>query len=284
MKRQEQRVVAWAEARPDVRAILVVGSWARRKHPADLWSDLDLMVFTTDVEQYRSSEDWMRGMAGIWVSVPFQRADGYPEQLVLFEGGDKVDFAFFPLGELQRWVETQTLPEVCQRGYYVLLDKEELAAQLLPSPFAPPPYEKPSQDGFWLTVTEFWHDALQVAQHIRRRELWPVKGADYAMKENLLKMMEWHGQATHAGDRDTWHDRRFLSERADPQMLKELDNTFGRFNVADSWRALLATMALFRRLARETAARLGYGYDKNLGKRVTRFVKRLCVEDDVFKA
>jgi len=283
MNRWEDRVVSWAKARPDVRAILVVGSRARRDHPADEWSDLDLMIFSTDVDPYRSSEGWLPDMGETWASVPFQRMDGYPEHLVLLEGGRKVDFAFFPLGELQRWVEAQTLPEVCQRGYYILLDKEGMAAQLPPSPFAPPPYEKPSQDGFWLSVTEFWHDALQVAQYIQRRELWPVKAADYAMKENLLKMMEWHAQATHAGDCDTWHDGRFLSEWTDSQTLKELDNTFGRFNVADSWRALLATMALFRRLARETAARLGYRYDENLGKRVTRFVKRLCAEDDVFK-
>ena len=44
MQQLENRVIAWAESQPDIRAIIVVGSRARRDSPADEWSDLDLVI------------------------------------------------------------------------------------------------------------------------------------------------------------------------------------------------------------------------------------------------
>ena len=57
MQQLENRVVTWAESQPSIRAILVVGSRARRDFPADEWSDLDLMIFATDFEGYLVNDD-----------------------------------------------------------------------------------------------------------------------------------------------------------------------------------------------------------------------------------
>ena len=38
------KMVPWATARDDLRGIAVVGSRARSDHPADAWSDLDVLV------------------------------------------------------------------------------------------------------------------------------------------------------------------------------------------------------------------------------------------------
>ncbi|MCL4301757.1 MAG: nucleotidyltransferase domain-containing protein [Anaerolineae bacterium] len=55
----KHRLVAWIATQPNLRAILVVGSQARRDHPADEWSDLDLMVFATDFSPYLTQTDWL---------------------------------------------------------------------------------------------------------------------------------------------------------------------------------------------------------------------------------
>ncbi len=39
-----ERFTRWAEAEEDVRAALILGSRARKDHPADEWSDLDVLV------------------------------------------------------------------------------------------------------------------------------------------------------------------------------------------------------------------------------------------------
>ena len=51
MEQLEQRFAAWAQTQPDIRAAFVVGSRARTDHPADQWSDLDIMVVTTRPER-----------------------------------------------------------------------------------------------------------------------------------------------------------------------------------------------------------------------------------------
>ena len=43
--RIQSNFVAWAQTQPDVRAAFVVGSQARRDHPCDRWSDVDIILF-----------------------------------------------------------------------------------------------------------------------------------------------------------------------------------------------------------------------------------------------
>jgi aminoglycoside 6-adenylyltransferase len=54
-------------------------------------------------------------------------------------------------------------------------------------------------------------------------------------------MMEWHAKTIHGKDYyDVWHAGRFLDEWVDQETLKEIKNTFGHYEKADSFRALKA--------------------------------------------
>jgi aminoglycoside 6-adenylyltransferase len=281
MQQLEDRIIAWAESQAPVRAILVIGSRARRDFPADEWSDLDLTVFATDSERYLAGDDWLHDIGQVWLNLPHQTGSGHQEPLVHFEGGCKVDFVFFAVDDLRRMVESGKLEGIYHRGYYVLVDKDKLATQLPPSPFAPPPYEKPSEDLFTLAVNSFWHDAVYVARQIRRRNLWAANMRNAKMKEMvLLRMLEWHARAVNGWDYDTWYNGYLMSEWTDPQTWDELQSTFGGLGVVESWRALLAMMDLFRRLTVETASELGYTYPRFTDERFTRLVKRLYEKDD----
>ena len=48
------RFVTWAQRRSDVRAGVVLGSWARNNMPADNLSDLDLVVIVRDPSVFLS--------------------------------------------------------------------------------------------------------------------------------------------------------------------------------------------------------------------------------------
>ena len=99
------------------------------------------------------------------------------------------------------------------------------------------------------------------------------------MKSDLLEMIEWNARAAHGWDHDTWHNGKFLVEWTDAATWKTLHDVWGRFDAADSWRALFANMNLFRRLATEAASRLDYAYPALLDERVTRFVQKLREAD-----
>ena len=68
--------------------------------------------------------DWGRTMR-------LMRTDeGHPTWLVIFEGSRKVDFSLLPLANLRDTIDAGPLPELYDRGYRVLLDKDGLAARL----------------------------------------------------------------------------------------------------------------------------------------------------------
>lgn len=51
-----QELVAWCGHRADVRAIALVGSWARGEARCD--SDVDVVLLTTDPSRYLMTDDW----------------------------------------------------------------------------------------------------------------------------------------------------------------------------------------------------------------------------------
>jgi aminoglycoside 6-adenylyltransferase len=54
-----QRILEWANSQADIRAVILVGSAARTDHPADEWSDLDLVVIAADPQIYLSTTGWL---------------------------------------------------------------------------------------------------------------------------------------------------------------------------------------------------------------------------------
>jgi aminoglycoside 6-adenylyltransferase len=271
----QDRIAAWAATRSEIRAILVVGSRAREFPPADEWADLDLHLFCTSFDHLLSDPGWLEGIGEVWTWLP-ELIDGeMPQLLVLFEGGEKVDFGFLPVQAIQEFVATQWLDEVHDRGCYPLVDKDGLAARL-PSPSRRPPRrESPSEGDFQRVVNSFYYGVVYVAKQIRRRNLWVVKFRDWTIKELLLQMMEWHAGAVHGPEYDTFYDGHFLSSWTDAQTWDELHCAFGGFSTDESWCALFGTMDVFQRLAGNTALLLGYEFATTLDKRVRAYVRNL---------
>lgn len=157
----------------------------------------------------------------------------------------------------------------------MVLDKDDLLGRSIGSPpstttaFAPPPTEAE----FLALCHDFLYHAVWGAKKLRRGELWIAKSCvDGHMKQLLLGVLEWHARSERGWDHDTWHGGRFLEEWADPAALDGLREAFAYYDQADVRRALLETMALFRRVGRETAARLACAYPEEADERVTAWV------------
>jgi aminoglycoside 6-adenylyltransferase len=148
------------------------------------------------------------------------------------------------------------LDDLYQRGYQVLLDKENMTDALPPPSGAFPKRTPPSPEEFHAVVTEFWFEAAHIPRYLLRDELWVVKFRDWTMKELLLRMLEWHALTRGAKPVDVWHIGSHNQEWLDEQTVRDLCHIFGEYNAPSSWRALLATTQLFRRLTIETAAAL----------------------------
>jgi aminoglycoside 6-adenylyltransferase len=268
------RIVTWAEAQPDIRAVVMTGSRGRGDGSVDAASDYDLEVFTSDPSRYEKDE-WMAELGDVWVYLPTtsDEHEGYLMRLVVFADAVKVDFGFAPLDLLASTVAAGTLTALYDRGYQVLVDKDGLAARL------PEPARRvhsghlPTADVFGAAVEEFWFEASHIPKLLSRDELWVVKMRDWTMKLLLLQMVEWHALASDPS-RDVWHIGTRMQEWAAPGVWQRLPETFGGFDHEESLRALVALMRLYRDLAVEVAQRLGYDYPSHADEAVSSYVER----------
>lgn len=280
LKLLEDRIVGWAMAHPAIRAAIIAGSTERQVNPADEWSDMDFELYVTDFGEFVANLEWLKQFGSLWTILQLQEDDGHV-MLVLYENGQKVDFHFFLVDDLHRLVTTQILPDSCRRGYRIIVDKDNSASKLPPPVYDPLDYEKPSEDEFATQINAFWYGVVYIAKQIRRRNLWVVKSADWRIKQNLLKILEWHAQATHSEKIDTWHGGHFLSQWVDARTHAALQGVFGTYAIDSSWQALFATADLFHDLAVETGQRSGYRYPLDLEIKVMELVRSLRGADDL---
>lgn len=276
-----QSFLAWAQNEPAIRAAAIIGSQARSDHPADQWSDLDVMVFASDVEPFSADGRWAGQIAPVWLSFVEQTPDGQGwERRVLYAGGLDVDFALLPAAWLSAIVAGEVprdLADVIRRGYRILLDKDGLLDKIVHRKLPETPsFHPPSETAFLNAVHDFWYHSLWTIRHLRRGELWWAKsGCDGRLKALLHQMLEWHAQARGGPATDTWMRGRFLEEWADPRAVAQLRHAFAHYDAEDIARALLATMDLFRWLAPEVAEAWRFPYPALAEQETTRIVQEL---------
>lgn len=272
--------VQWAQTDDNIRAALVIGSRARIDHPADEWSDLDVIILADDPEPYWTTVDWLHHVGVPWLTFiePLHDGRGF-ERRVLFEGGLDVDFVPSPVVFFRQMLDTGLLPDVADlihRGVRFLVDKEGFAERLKQLPVALAPYRPPAEPEFLNLVHDFWYHTVWTAKKLRRGELWTGKSCcDSYLKQLLRQMLEWHTRARQGASVDTWMSGRFLEEWADPRAVAALPAIFAHYDEADVWRALLSTMELFQWLAVETAEALGYAYPSSGEARAIEVVQIL---------
>ncbi|MFN8596213.1 MAG: aminoglycoside 6-adenylyltransferase [Anaerolineae bacterium] len=253
-----QRVTAWAFAQADIHALILLGSRARSiDHPADQWSDLDLIAFVADLNVYARDAEWLAQFGSIAIKVLERSSRGDAEWLIVYENGLKIDVLLAPSGDP---IHLAPYEVALQYGQRVLFDK----THSLPSEVSPTPVSLPDQAAFISHVQHFWLEALRAAKLTRRGDLWRAKfSVDGALKRYLLTLMEWHTLSIDSAC-NIWHDGRFLAEWLDRDAHSALPATFAAYDPIDLWRALVETIDLFRRLAQDTARRLDLTYPRDL--------------------
>ncbi len=255
-----KRFEAWALMRPDIRAAVLVGSHARTDRPADQWSDVDLVVVTTEARRLLEETGWIAELGTPLITITEPTATGKRHEVrALFEGGEDVDFIPLSVEELSAWTQEgpqAELADVLRRGFRWLVDKDGLAPSLdwLRS-VGPDPFDPRELDA---TIRDFWYHAVWTAKKLARGELWMAKACcDVHMKQLLLRMIQWHARATQGPSHDTWFRGRFLEEWADEGVREKLRHVFAVYDRESVRAALVETMDLFSSLTAVVTARHG---------------------------
>ena len=220
-----------------------------------------MQLVARDPRQYLEDASWIETIGVPWMTFVEQTPDGGLERRVMFQGGLDVDFAIDAVATIDAILADGAPPELVDlvgRGLRVLVDKDGSVARLQEITPATADAEPPTQAAFWQNANDFWYHTVWTAKHLRRGEIWWAKGGcDGHLKGLLREMMQWHTRASLGPHHDTWFRGRFLEEWADPLRVTDLYTAFAHYDEDDIWRALDATMKLYRWIAAETAEKLG---------------------------
>lgn len=279
-----QHFLEWAKLQTDIRAVALIGSAARLDHPADEWSDYDLLVVASDPQTYLTSTEWLTCFGCVWCTFLEKTSTGEAiERRVLFERGIDIDFIIVSVGDAL--LDFQNMPmitEISQRGRKVLWDRDNILSEIPASQRIAQAVHLPSNQQFLDSINDFWFHVAWTAKKLRRGELWIAKKCcDTYLKDLLLRMMEWETQSANSGKVDTWFGGRFLEQWALPKTVEELQQVFAYYDTDDVWRALEVTAKVFQRIAQETAIRLGYTYPLESDEHVSIWVSSVRTNNSV---
>jgi aminoglycoside 6-adenylyltransferase len=278
-----RRLVRWAERRSAVRAVLLTSTRAIPHAAVDAFSDYDVVLVVRDIHPFVADRGWLRDFGDVlvadWDPVHPDPDHGVERvgNVTQYADGLKIDFTLWPVALLERIARAPALPAELDAGYRVLADKDGLTAGLHPPTYAAYIPAPPDDATYQEVVNDFFVDAPYVAKCLLRDELLPAKWClDYDMKHIYLRrMLEWRMECDHGWAVPTGALGKGLKRRLPADLWRELEATYAGAGNAENWEALFRTLALFRRVAIEVAARLGYAYPEELDRRVTAYVQHM---------
>lgn len=264
-----ERLVGWAAARDEVRALVLTSTRASARDGVDDFSDYDVIVAVRDAERFVAAEAWRdaygRRLVGWGDEHELYGETAYFRGLV-HDDWVRIDWTVWPVALLDRVAERAELPDNLDVGYRVLLDKDgRTDGWPVPTYRAHVP-RRPTEAEYRAAVEEFWWDTLYVAKSLWRGHVVVAKfSLDYDAKlVALRRVLEWRIELDHG-----WSLKPGVYGKGIEQLLpardwRELEATYVGAAVEENWDALFRTAALFRRVAREVGDALGYPYPQEV--------------------
>ncbi len=274
-----EQLISWAEARQDVRAVILTSTRAATGQATDEFSDYDVILVVEDIQTYL--EDGWLGDFGDILTVyrdPVREEFGFERftRVTQYQDGLKIDFSVCPVEWLLHVAQMADLPHELDVGYEVLLDKDGLADGMQPftqQAHVPGP---PTPRKYLDRIEYFYNNCCYAAKHICRGDLLPLKSCmEIIRQEDLLPMLEWKiGLETGRWEK-SGHYGKGLKKRLDEGTWQELESTFCGPGNEENWQALWNTVMLFRRMAQEVGGKMGFSYPQDMDDRTVNYLKNI---------
>lgn len=277
------KLIDWAMARGPIRAVLLTSTRAVPGASVDALSDYDVILVVQDIQPFVADRSWLGDFGEVlvvyWDPIHPDPRFGIERcgNVTQYADGLKIDFSLWPASLLQQIAAAPEPDPELDAGYRVLLDKDGLAGGLAAPTWMAYVPKPPTLAEYQTHINDFLTDAPYVAKCLWRDELLPAKWClDYDMKHvYLLRLLEWRVGVAHDWSVPTGSLGKGLKKRLPPALWAQVEQSFAGASPADNWAALDRTMALFRQVAIEVGAQLGYAYPDELHQRVSAYVEQI---------
>lgn len=276
-------LIQWATELDLVRAVLLTSTRAIPGARIDVLSDYDVILIVSDIHPFVNDHAWLNDFGDVlvvyWDPIYPDPVFKIPRcaNVTQYAEGLKIDFNLWPVALFQQIVAAPTLLAELDAGYRVLLDKDQLTVALHPPTFTAYVPQLPSLLTYQTLINDFLSDAPYVAKCLWRDELLPAKWClDYDMKHNYLRqLLEWRVEIECGWSIPVGFLGKGLKHRLPADIWAQVEQSFAGASIVDNWDALACTLALFRHVAIEVGAQLGYAYPDDLHQRVCAYVEQI---------
>jgi len=277
------KLVAWAAAADDVRAVLITSTRAIDGAPVDAYSDYDVIVVVKDITAYAEREDWLAEFGDLviayWDPIGIHPDVGVEtaSSIIEYAGGLNIDFGFWPESALEKLTRDQQLPDELDAGYKVLLDKDGVASRLRQPTYRGYIPDPPDEATYRRLITDFFIGPPHIAKCLIRGDLVIAKWIlDFDMRHVYLQpMIDWRIEVDHDWNFKPGTLGKGIQKVLPAETWAEIRKTYVGPETVDNWRAMFAMMAIFGDLARIVGDALGYRYPQQLDGRVTELVRKM---------
>jgi aminoglycoside 6-adenylyltransferase len=252
----------WATQRRDVHVVMLVGSRARHDHPADAFSDVDVVLTVDDPEEFLRGDEWLGEFGPVLAHVVEPTAiGGMLERRVLFASGQDVDFSFVPVDMMRLLGDFKDLAEVRElfgRGVRLLVDKVGIADEIETIARPEPADALLSEDAYRALSAGFWYQLIVATKKWRRGELWVALAClEGRLSDLTIELLRWWTMLRWPST-DVWHGSRFVEDWLEPSTMTELAATRVGYGQAEICLSLRRVADLFRRVEADCRETSGY--------------------------
>jgi aminoglycoside 6-adenylyltransferase len=273
-----ERLTRWAEAQPDIHAMLLTSSRANVVERVDKLSDYDVILAVGSPAEWAADDSWQEDFGPPLVRFRDQNTEMGVEtycRLVIYEDGTKIDYSIWPIELLAKIDMRRKLPEALDVGYCILVDKDGQADTLPLASYRAHIPAKPDAAEYQALVEEFWWESSYVAKNLWRDELMFARySLDRVMKTDLLRrMLEWRVEIEYDWSLRPGVLGRGLKKLLPTETWAAFERTYAGPDIEENWRALFDTLDLFRRTAIEVGDALGYAYPHDLDRKMMIYLE-----------
>lgn len=243
---------------PDIRAVGIEGSIATGRQ--DLYSDLDVTLFTTHLPNYLEQSSWLDSFGPriiMQTPEPIQLENDfvlYPF-LMLFEDGSRINLKMASVYAFEAYLNWESTVQI------VMDLDHRLQVQPIPNEqsFI---IQKPSEQDFFECTNEFFWVATYVAKGILRHQFMYAAKHLEIIREELLRMIAWSISELHLERVNLGNAYKYLHEYMDEQDFEELRTTYAISSSTAQKDALQTMITLFERYAKPLAESYNYNYSE----------------------